>query len=86
MNYFSCALIKVFSFQTKDLTSKECTHCNTMSFHYKNFYFENFFQYRDLNLSVNAKPHKVKNGEIPRIRQILRGRYDNADQELEHQF
>ena len=28
----------------------------------------------------------MKNGEIPRIRQILRGRYDDADREFEHQF
>ena len=86
MNYFSCALIKVFFFRTKDSTSKKCAHCNTTSFYRENFYFENFFQYRDLDLSVDARPHGVKNGEIPRIRQILRGRYDDADREFEHQF
>lgn len=86
MNYFSCVLIKIFFFRTKDLSSKKCAHYNTTLFYCKNFYFENFFQYWDLNLSVDTKPHGVKNGEIPRIRQILPSQYDNANQQFEYQI
>ncbi len=60
MNYFSGALIKIFFFPTKDPTSKKCAHCNRKSFYRENIYFENFFQYRDLDLSVDARPHGVK--------------------------
>lgn len=47
-------------FLTEDPTSRKCAHCNTTSFDRENFHFENFFQYQDLDLSVDARLHRVK--------------------------
>ena len=47
-------------FLTEDPTSRKCTHCNTTSFDCENFHFGNFFQYQDLDLSIDARLHRVK--------------------------
>ena len=44
----------------EDPTSRKYANCNTASFDCENFHFGNFFQYQDLDLSVDARLHRVK--------------------------